>query len=133
MNAASIIEDLHRRGIALSVADSKLRVNAPRGVLTAELLTELRVHKAELLAVLTGHQPAELVQELQSAPAPVLAHPPAFVHVACSPCRHLDGSGHCGAWNDWPIYPHLAIRLCGKYEVRGLSENLGKREGIPHA
>ncbi len=52
MIATSLIETLSASGIRLSATDSMLKVDAPAGVLTAELKTELAAHKAELLALL---------------------------------------------------------------------------------
>ena len=54
MNAASLLADLRARGVHLEPVGHKLRVVAPRGVLTAELQALLTPQKADLLAALQG-------------------------------------------------------------------------------
>jgi len=48
-----LIVELRERHIRLSANGDRLVVEAPRGVLTAELCETLRRHKADLLALLT--------------------------------------------------------------------------------
>jgi hypothetical protein len=83
--------------------------------------------KALAMAILARNMPCNTVQQMAEKPcnktpekggAFVAYGNPVVVHVACIACRHLDGTGHCGVRNYWPIYPHLPIRLCGKYEAR---------------
>ena len=52
MTAAQLTETLSASGIRLSATDGKLRVDAPAGVMTAEIKAELTMHKPELLALL---------------------------------------------------------------------------------
>jgi hypothetical protein len=125
MGAAHLLNDLLSRGLNLVADGDKLRV---RGKLTEDDRAAIRAHKAELLAVLTGHRPAEPVQAPQSSPAPVSAIPPALVHIACSACVHLDG-GYCIVRGYSPDMPLIPMRLCGRFEVRELGEDQGKREG----
>jgi hypothetical protein len=65
--------------------------------------------------------PANLSPQASHDKVPQLSEPgpalPVFIHVACSACMHLD-DGHCEKRGFFPIYPHLAIRLCGDYEAR---------------
>src|SRR4030042_5518901 len=42
----------HKKGIVLACSGGTLTVNAPEGVLTPDLMAELRHHKADLLDVL---------------------------------------------------------------------------------
>ncbi len=51
-NVAEILSDLTRRGVWLAPNGDRLYVDAPKGLLTPDLLDELRRHKAELLALL---------------------------------------------------------------------------------
>lgn len=75
-NAAEILSDLTRRGVRLAPNGDRLHVDAPKGLLTPELLDELRRHKAELLALL--HDPvANAVEDLHehwSERAAILEH-----------------------------------------------------------
>ena len=53
MNSATLLSDLWRRGVELTAEGDRLRYRAPRGVLSHELLAELRSHKPEILAELS--------------------------------------------------------------------------------
>ncbi len=53
MNPATLLSDLRRRGVELTAEGDRLHYRAPRGVLSPELLADLRSHKLELLAELT--------------------------------------------------------------------------------
>ncbi len=52
MTPDTLLESLRGRDIRLSANGDRLRVDAPRGRLTAELRDTLRQHKRELLALL---------------------------------------------------------------------------------
>lgn len=52
MTAREFLDHLSVSGIRLSVTDGTLKVDAPAGVLTAELKTELTTQKPELLRLL---------------------------------------------------------------------------------
>ena len=56
MNAATLIEDLKRRGVRLRVEGDQLVVDAPRGLLTNEITAALAAHKPELLRSLPSDQ-----------------------------------------------------------------------------
>jgi hypothetical protein len=57
MNAAALIRELEQHGVHLEAADGRLRWEAPSGVLTADLLEALRVHKLEVMELLTPAAP----------------------------------------------------------------------------
>jgi hypothetical protein len=70
MTANELLRDLTMRGVALSVDGDQLNVEALDDLLTDELLTTLRDHKAELLALLKA-RPApepEAVEEFTLTP-----------------------------------------------------------------
>jgi hypothetical protein len=52
MTASSIADTAKASGIGLFVVDGKLRVEAPRGMLTPELRGEIASHKAEIIHLL---------------------------------------------------------------------------------
>ena len=52
MSAAALLSDLRRRGVELTADGDQLRYRAPRGVLSPDVLADLRTHKRELLAEL---------------------------------------------------------------------------------
>jgi amino acid adenylation domain-containing protein len=58
----ALFAELERLNVQLLVQDGKLRCNAPKGVLTPELLQQLKAHKAELLTLLQSVQPPTDVQ-----------------------------------------------------------------------
>ena len=66
MNALDLLTDLRSRGVHLSPSGDRLRYRAPRGVLTDELLGQLRDHKAELLEELRRSTPSQ--PDLAEAP-----------------------------------------------------------------
>ncbi|MBI3864645.1 MAG: hypothetical protein HY290_22435 [Planctomycetia bacterium] len=52
MSADSLIEELRRAGVTLTVAGDELRFRAPAGVMTAELKATLAARKTELIEAL---------------------------------------------------------------------------------
>jgi amino acid adenylation domain-containing protein len=52
MTASSLLAELQERGVELSIEGDKLNYCAPKGVLTSELLSHLREHKHEVIALL---------------------------------------------------------------------------------
>jgi len=52
MSAHGLLTELRARGVALSTADGRLHVEAPRGIVTPQLRAALTMHKAELLRLL---------------------------------------------------------------------------------
>lgn len=66
MNSAAeiLLDSLHRQGVVIEAKGGRLALDAPTGVLTAEVLAQLRAQKADLLHVLQGgggapHAPME--------------------------------------------------------------------------
>ena len=51
MNAGALITELESKGVHLASHGDRLRLDAPRGVLTSALLRKVRVRKDQLLAV----------------------------------------------------------------------------------
>ncbi|MCZ6653038.1 MAG: hypothetical protein O7D91_08420 [Planctomycetota bacterium] len=52
MTAASLVAELESRGVTIEAAGGELRLDAPAGVLTADMLTTVKSCKAELLSLL---------------------------------------------------------------------------------
>jgi len=81
MTAETLLAECTLRGIELSVAAGRLAVDAPAGVLTRELVAELRRHKAVLVALLADsgrgspgrpdhpQEPADATTAAPAAPA----------------------------------------------------------------
>lgn len=59
MTCEALIAELRARGVHLDPAGDRLRVDAPKEVLTEDLLAELRSHKAEILEALQKPQPVK--------------------------------------------------------------------------
>ncbi|SKA49043.1 HxxPF-repeated domain-containing protein, partial [Chitinophaga eiseniae] len=66
MNA--IITKLRKLGVELNLVDNKLRASAPNGVLTSELLEEIKQHKASLISYISSVTAKADVISLQPAP-----------------------------------------------------------------
>lgn len=65
MTAIHLLSELRRQGVIFSVDNNRLRLRAPKGVLTPELRGQLVDKKEEILAVLRSQLPAtESVQPL---------------------------------------------------------------------
>ncbi|WP_153015252.1 condensation domain-containing protein, partial [Pseudomonas syringae] len=60
MNAYQLLELFGRHAVVLEVDGEKLRCKAPRGFLNDEMLQALKQHKAELIALLSGTDPAAI-------------------------------------------------------------------------
>ena len=56
MSAAALLARLRALGVTATVAGGDLALDAPAGVLTPELLSELRAHKGALLALLAAER-----------------------------------------------------------------------------
>ena len=54
MIAAAVLSELNARGVTFAAAGDRLRLRAPAGTMTPDLLDRVRTHKAELLALLSG-------------------------------------------------------------------------------
>lgn len=67
MSTVAFLDALHARGISISAGGGRLMVEAPEGVVTAELRGELMRRKAELIATLeTTQQRTEASKLLQA-------------------------------------------------------------------
>ncbi|MFH0809361.1 MAG: hypothetical protein V2A77_02650 [Pseudomonadota bacterium] len=54
MSTAALVTDLQARGVRLSAVNGRLRVEAPKGLLTPEVKQALAERKGEVLAYLTA-------------------------------------------------------------------------------
>lgn len=68
---SSLLTECQRRGILLEVAGDQLRYKSPRGVLTPELVGELKAHKPELLLELSrlSEQQQAAIEKLKDTPS----------------------------------------------------------------
>lgn len=113
MSAAAILERCRAAGVSLHADGDRLKVTAPRPP-PAELLDELRTHKAELLRLLAPVLPAAMLEDLAERAAIIGEHaetPEAWADVErdavrlvqCRTCAHftpdrlnpLAGIGRC--------------------------------------
>ena len=58
MNAFSLLADLRARGADLQLSADEIAINAPRGVLTPQLLADVREHKTAIMATLKSEAAA---------------------------------------------------------------------------
>ena len=69
MNTVELLGQLRARDVRISLEDGKLRVNAPKGVLTPELQEQLRARKDDILALLqSAAEPAAGRPDLRAIP-----------------------------------------------------------------
>lgn len=73
MMIASLIQDLQKRGIFLSLADGQIRWRAPKDALTDADKASLRACKSEIEAFLRARQAARTLQTLKGRPGPLTA------------------------------------------------------------
>jgi len=66
LNATALVDDLTRRGVMLSAIGDRLRVNAPRGVVTPDIRAALTEHKRALLLLLAGQRPGSRWRESET-------------------------------------------------------------------
>lgn len=69
MNTATLLRDLEERGVRFETEDGRLRYHAPTGVLTPEIIDELRARKPELLVLLASLYPPDPVKARNLAAA----------------------------------------------------------------
>jgi len=124
MSAAHLLEELTREGFVLTAAGTDLDVDAPAGRITSAVLARLRLHKAELLHLLSAGVDADTISvtldmrdaieeraavfEFDAGLARQLAELRAVQRVQCRTCRNFEsdpmnprqGVGACsvGAW-----------------------------------
>jgi amino acid adenylation domain-containing protein len=70
MNAYELLDTLNRQSVGLRVDGDKLRVTGARNTLTPQLLAELKQHKEELIAILTGAD-ADVIPRRPASDAPL--------------------------------------------------------------
>ncbi|AWK43173.1 MULTISPECIES: non-ribosomal peptide synthetase [Photorhabdus] len=56
MNIAAFLADLKQQDIMVYLESDSLKLNAPKGAVSQNMLTELRTHKVEIIAYLQGQQ-----------------------------------------------------------------------------
>ncbi|MEU9507289.1 amino acid adenylation domain-containing protein [Micromonospora sp. NPDC048170] len=72
MNAFELLDTLNRHAVGLRVDGDRLRLTGSREVLTPDLLADIKLHKEELVAILTGTDPDTIPRRPRpAAPVPV--------------------------------------------------------------
>lgn len=85
MTTATLFAALRERGVNLAAIGGRLRVDAPRGVLTPELRATLSAHKAEMLAMLAPTPPESEPCEHVTDPEPAAWYRE-NPHLTCARC-----------------------------------------------
>ncbi len=70
-SAHELLELFSRHAVGLEVRDGKLKCTAPKGFLTPDRLAELRRHKDQLIAILTGQRPGDRIPRRPVSDAPL--------------------------------------------------------------
>ena len=77
MSIAAFVSDLRKLDVRLSIKGQRLRLNAPKGVLTDSLRAQIAEHKQELLQFLSDYEqsttfiPPPILRRTSSDPAPL--------------------------------------------------------------
>jgi amino acid adenylation domain-containing protein len=124
VSVARLIQSLNDLHVELSLDDGRLRVNAPRGVLTAELREEIRANRDLITSLLQGASAPD------ATPLPALISTDRGEPAPLTPAQHqlwfLDRLDPGGAFLNVP----LTLRLRGKLDIDALSwvvSELGRR------
>ena len=102
MSVYSILDECRNRGVRLDV---KLKVDAPKGRMTDDLMAALQAHKPEILAALV---------ERSRLPVPDICREVSAWAVTCGECRHSGGGLFCET-SGTPTYSRRAA--CEKFEA----------------
>jgi thioesterase domain-containing protein len=116
IEARELLQDLIRRGVVLSADGERLRVNAPRGAITAAMQAVISDKKADLLFLL-NQTPARLDSESIRQLSREQPHPLSISQERLWEMMQIAGSS--------PLYNmYLAFRLCGDLDTSGLEKSL---------
>lgn len=102
MSINSILEECRTRGVRLDV---KLKVDAPKGRMTDDLMAALQTHKPEILAALV---------EMSRLPVPDICREVSAWGITCGECRHSGRGIFCEVEGS-PTYSRRAA--CSKFEA----------------
>lgn len=103
MTARELLARLAALDVLIEPAGDKLRVDAPKGVLTDELWSLIRAHKAELLRLLSAGEAGQV--EAVSSPAP---------RITLALSLQPDGTCWCCKGSRWwlSVYGVLVCATC---------------------
>ncbi|WP_166923722.1 non-ribosomal peptide synthetase [Flavobacterium poyangense] len=107
-----IINKLLSLGVQLKIIDGNLKVNAPKGVLTKELLEEIKEHKAYLISLISSNTSISKAKVLESYPLTPTQYFMWFTH------EYLGGNR---AYNITST-----LKLCGKLDAALLEKAFQK-------
>ncbi len=120
MTAVALLAELRERGATVAVVGDRLRIEAPRGVLTPELRTRLAAAKPELLALVEPHlyRPGCPCVNCGPVDAALAAFPGARIVPPAStaarddggPCQHVADDPELADW--YRRNPHLTCARC---------------------
>ncbi len=105
MSAAALVAELRSAGVVLAVEGERLRVNAPRGVLTPEQRAAIATEKDAVMALLMAEADALALDSLDAVlgddgaePEPLPATDPALAETVAN-ARALDSAD----WAAWRV------------------------------
>jgi len=102
MSIKAIMSECQNRGIRLDV---KLKVDAPKGRMTDDLMDALQAHKPEILAALV---------DMSRLPVPDICREVSEWAITCGECRHSGGGLFC-EMDGTPTYSRRAA--CERFEA----------------
>ena len=101
MTATALLDELHTKGVHLTVEGERVAVDAPKGVLTDALRQAIRQHKKALRALLA--QPANDAAAIAPCTQEAYTHP-----APLTPCYPCVVCGSTERWNDHGIWRCVA-------------------------
>ena len=114
MNIFDYLDDLKLQGVSISSEGNQLRLNAPKGVLHAELVADIKERKAEILTFLASDTQAAINRTSREAPL--------MLSYAQERLWFLDQLMDSG-----PTYNmSMAVRLKGELNTSALTQSLQK-------
>jgi len=115
MTALVFLEDLHAKGVHLTVKGDRIAVDAPKGVLTDVARQGVRQHKAELLVLLQETAPGLTEEDVPASPEPELpdvTHDGEDTAQTEAPPSDLPPCAVCGGADRWCDIDVWRCRAC---------------------
>ncbi|CAH9057856.1 D-alanine--D-alanyl carrier protein ligase [Pseudoalteromonas holothuriae] len=111
----NLLASLYEKNIAISVVDAKMKLKAPEGVLTPEILAQLKQHKAELLSLLLQLEQSGATLSGAERIMPIERKPMDWLSVSFSQQRSwlLEQVNHGSASENMPC----TLEITGKFDL----------------
>ncbi|KZN59883.1 hypothetical protein N473_02905 [Pseudoalteromonas luteoviolacea CPMOR-1] len=111
----NLLASLYEKNVAISVVDGKMKLKAPEGVLTPDLLAQLKQHKASLVSLLSQLDQAGATLSAAERIAPIDREPMDWLPVSFSQQRSwlLEQVNHGSASENMPF----TLEITGQFNL----------------